>query len=532
MSKQYSSAGELRYKILTGVNVLADNVATTLGPKGRNVIIHQQNQQPFITKDGVTVAHFVDLEDPFENMGAQIVKQAAARTNLDAGDGTTTSTILTRAFLEEGVESLSAGTSVTDVKAGMKHALNHVVDGVKRVSKQISSLEDIKHVAFISSNGDAEIADIITQAVNSIGRGGSITIEEARSNKTTLELLEGFKFDSGLAAMAFITDERLATCRYENPIFLLTDAKLDSLDELLPALEIAAREARPFVVIADEIEGQALAALIMNAVRGTMKVAAVKAPRYGEERRQIMSDLAVSLGAKYFSAGSGHSLREVTLEDFGSASTVELKKNVSTIVGGLGCPDEIQARIDKISSLIEQEESMTELEILTERKNRLVSGVAVIRVGAPTEVEMVEKKHRIEDALESVRSAQQEGIVPGGGLMLYHLSSNLPNPTVDCNEGFRLGIDILRKGLKEPLLKLSENAQVDVNLIIPGLLVDIEKSKFIGYNFYTSEHVDMFETGIIDPAKVTRCAVENAVSVASTLLTTNAAIVEQSHSED
>ena len=526
MHKQFSSDDELRQKILKGVNTLADNVSATLGPKGRNVIIHRSGEKPLITKDGVTVAKFVDLEDPFENIGAQLVKQASHRTNLDAGDGTTTSTVLTRAFLREGAAILTPEVSVSNLKAGMTRALADVKAFLKSASQQVKSIDDIRHIALISSNGDAEIADIITTAVSSIGRGGSITIEEARSNKTSLDLLEGFKFDSGLAAQAFVTDERLAICRYDDPLFLLTDSKLNSLEEILPALEIAAREGRPFVLVADEIEGQALAALIMNTMRGTMKVAAVKSPKYGEERRQLMSDLAVSLGAKYFSAGMGHSLREASLEDFGSARNIVISKNNTTIVGGLGHPEEIASRVEKVDALMNDEDSLVELESLQERKNRLVSGVAVIKVGAPTEVEMVEKKHRIEDALEAVRSAQQEGVIPGGGLMLYHISENISSAYADDPAGVRLGLDVVREGLKEPLRVLARNAQVDISDVVRGIDVDVEDRKFTGYNFYNLEHVDMIEQGIIDPTKVARCAIENAISVASTLLTTNAAIVE------
>ena len=526
MSKQFSSAAELRQKILNGVNVLADNVSMTLGPKGRNVIIHREGMQPLITKDGATVAKFVDLEDPFENIGAQLVKQASSRTNIDAGDGTTTSTILTRAFLREGIEGLTPVISVADIKIGMTRALEYVKSSLENISKQVSSLDDIKHIALVSSNGDTEIAEIITTAVSSIGRGGSITIEEARSNKTSLDLLEGFKFDSGYVAQAFVTDDRLAVCRYDNPVFLLTDTKLSSVEEILPALEIAAREERPFVIVADDIDGQALAALIMNSMRGTMKIVAIKSPKYGEERRQIMTDLAVSLGAKYFCVGMGHSLKSVSFEDFGSAKSIEIKKNHTTIVGGMGVSEDIRSRIEKIDSAMEEETSMTSLEALQERKNRLISGVAVIKVGAPTEVEMLEKKHRVEDALEAVRSAQQEGIIPGGGLLLYHLSEAVNLTTIDDTPGIRLGAEILRKGLKEPLRVLANNAQVNLGEVLEGVHVNSEDLEFRGYDFYNLKHVDMFQAGIIDPAKVARCALENAVSVASTLLTTNAAIVE------
>ena len=527
MSKQFSSNDDLRQKILKGINTLADNVSTTLGPRGHNVIIHKEGSQPIITKDGATVAKFIDLEDPFENIGAQLVKQASSRTNIDAGDGTTTSTILTRAFLREGLTAVHEGNvSVADVKLGMNKALDQVRLALVAASKQVSSLDDIRHVALVSSNGDTEIADVITTAVNAIGHGGSITIEEARSNKTSLDLLEGFKFDTGLLAKAFVTDERLGITRYEDPLFFLSDAKLESLDALLPALEIAAREGRPIVVVADDIEGQALAALIMNAIRGTMKVAAVKAPRYGEERRQIMTDLALSLGAKYFQQGMGDDLRKVSMEDFGTAKSVVINKVGTTIVGGLGDPTLVRGRIAEIDAEMDQETSMTEIETLQERKNRLVAGVAVIKVGAPTEVEMVEKKHRIEDALEAVRSAQQEGVIPGGGLMFHHLSSQIGPAMPTDSPGVKIGLGIVSRGLKEPLTVLANNAQVNLEEIVENISVNVDKGIYKGYNFHNLECVDMIEEGIIDPAKVARCAIENAISVASTLLTTNAAIVE------
>ena len=530
MSKKYSNYCELQNKILSGVEKLAQNVATTLGPKGRNVIISNKGSSPIITKDGVTVAKSVDLEDPFENLGAQIVKQASARTNSEAGDGTTTSTVLTRSMLVHGFSGIEQNRSVSQIKMGMDCAKDLAIEQIRNISTSMRTIDDIEHVAFISSNGDREITNIITQAVTAIGKGGSITIEEARSNKTTLDLMEGFSFDSGYAAQAFVNDERSNSCRYENPIFLLTDERLEFVEQILPSLEIAAREGRPFVIIADDIEGQALAALIMNTVRGSMKVVAIKAPRYGEERRQIMHDLSVTLGAKYFTqiGGQGLAGSNISLDDFGSAKTIQIKKHSTTIVGGHGDPEGIQKRLASVQSEISQENSDVNLAILLERKNRLVSGIAVIRVGAPTEVEMVEKKHRLEDALEAVRSAQEEGYVPGGGTTLWGIAGELQLPDADSKEdSFVYGFEVVRSALRAPLETLCSNAQSKKEEVFAGMLFDIEGETFIGYDFNAGLHVDMISSGIIDPAKVTRCALENAVSVAGTLLTTSAAIVEE-----
>lgn len=530
MSKTYSNHCELQNKILNGVQKLAQNVATTLGPKGRNVIISNKGSAPIITKDGVTVARSVDLADPFENLGAQIVKQASARTNTEAGDGTTTSTVLTRSMLVHGYSGIEQNRSVSLIKMGMECAKDQAVQQIKEISTSMRTVEDIEHVAYISSNGDREITNILVRAITSIGKGGSISIEEARSNKTSLELMEGFSFDSGYAAQAFVNEERLNICKYENPIFLLTDERLEFVEQILPSLEIAARENRPFVIVADEIEGQALAALIMNTVRGSMKVAAIKAPRYGEERRQIMNDLAITLGAKYFTqiGGQGLANSQVTLNDFGSARSILIKKNSTTIIGGHGNPEEIQHRLDAVESEITQEDTDSLLEILLERKNRLVSGIAVIRVGAPTEVEMIEKKHRLEDALEAVRSAQEEGYVPGGGLALWGIANNIDLPDSERNEdSFVYGFEVVRSALRSPLETLCTNAQVKKEDVSTGLSFDVETSSYIGFDFAHDVHVDMIASGIIDPAKVTRCALENAVSVAGTLLTTSAAIVEE-----
>ena len=524
MSKRFSSDAELRAKILEGINILADNVSSTLGPRGRNVILQEKGKMPIITKDGVTVAKFIDLEDPVMNAGAQLVKQASAKTNIDAGDGTTTSTVLTRAIFEAAYDRLADNSNLSPVelKRGIDKAVAVVVEELKESARPIMSAEDVAHIATISANNDKTIGDLIALAVDKVGKDGSITIEEARSLETSLDLMEGFKLDSGYAASAFVTDERRAVVRYENPVFMLTDEKIETVDQILPALEIAAREGRPFVIVADDIEGQALAALIMNTIRGSMKVVAVKSPRYGESRRNTMEDLSVALGAKYFRRGRGDNIREVSMEDFGSAKTVEINRNMTTIVGGEGSFMEVDNRIQTLKSELESLDSINECEALQERITRLASGIAVIRVGAATQVEMIEKKHRIEDALEAVRSAQLEGVIAGGGTMLHKISKTL-NVEVENSEQ-EIGVSIVRDALSAPLLTMASNSGLDPETVLSDLS-DIEESS-IGINFATGERVDLFEHGVIDPVKVTRCALLNAASVAGTLVTTNHAIIQ------
>ena len=517
MSRKYESGSDLQQKILKGIDVLADNVASTLGPRGRNVILFQKGDGPIITKDGVTVAKFVELDDPFENAGVQVLKQAASQTNSEAGDGTTTTTVLARAILKEAQKHLAAGAAPIELKRGIDKAVEAVTNSLKSVATPISSEEDVTHIATISSNGDTTIGKLIGRAVD---LAGSITIEEARAIETSLEVEEGFRFDSGYLAAAFITDEKRGVVKYEDPLVLVTDEKIDSVDELMPVLEIVARETRPFIIVASEVEGQALAALIMNTVRGTLKVAAVKAPRYGEERRNILKDLALSIDATFVSRENNIRLREVKLKDLGRVSTFESTKNFTTIVGGEGSLDEVERKIDQLKVEITNTDDIHECEKIQERITRLASGVAIIRVGAATEVEMIEKKHRVEDALEAVRSAQQEGIVPGGGIALIRAVAGL-EVEVENNDQ-RLGVEIVFEAVKAPLRQMALNAGKSPDILISL----VEKAKFShGINFSTGELVDMLDTGIIDPVKVVRCALQNAASVASTLITANHAIV-------
>ena len=522
MTTQLSHGTELRNKVLDGVNTLADYVATTLGPKGQNVLIHQKDRRPFVTKDGVTVAQNVSFEDPHMNAGAEVVKQVSAMTNAEAGDGTTTSTVLAREILVQANKHIASGTSPIEIKRGLEQCLTEAVQVIEEIAQPISSAEDVKHIATISANNDETIGTLVATAVDKVGKNGSITIEEARSLETSLDLVEGFRFDSGFAATAFITDDRRGVCRYENPMFLITDTKVDQVNQILPALEIAARESRPFVIVAEEVEGQALAALIMNTMRGSMKVAAVKAPRYGEERRAIMSDLAVSTGAKFFQQSLGHKLTEASLADFGKAASVEITKNTTTVVDGEGDYEKVDETIERIKVDIQQTDDIHEAGRLQERVTRLSSGVAIIRVGASSEVEMIEKKHRIEDALEAVRSAQQEGIVPGGGMTLLRVS-NVITPNFATEEQ-SAAFSIFKRALEAPFRTMAANAGLSPDV----LRLKVEDTKgFEGINFASGAKEDLKVTGVLDPAKVTRCALKNAVSVAGTLLLTNHSIVHQ-----
>tara|TARA_R100001594_G_scaffold625_3_gene2522 strand:- start:1637 stop:3214 length:1578 start_codon:yes stop_codon:yes gene_type:complete len=523
--KLFKDSIDLRSKLENGIRTVAENVASTLGPKGRNVILHQKGKNPIITKDGVTVARFVDLEDPIENTGAQIVKQAAEKTNQEAGDGTTTTTVLAYAMYRDAQKYLVSGAPPTDLKRGMEKAVTWLVNQLEEEATPIQSLDDIENIATISANGDRSIGKMIAKAVDLAGKDGSIKIEEARSLETTLDLVEGFRFDGGYLATAFINDETRGLVSYENPLILVTDEKIETVEEMMPALELAARESRPFIIVSENVEGQALAALIMNAMRGTLRVAAIKAPRYGEERRNILKDLALSVGATLISRENGVRLNEVKLSHLGEAKSIECGKRGTTVVGGAGSLEDVEGEIEKLKGILQDTDSMHECEKIQERITRLSSGVSMIRVGAATEIEMVEKRHRIEDALEAVKSAQLEGILPGGGTFLVQKSKHLYQKTKSSadNEWEELGIKIVETAVREPLRQMARNAGQSADLILSKVL---HRRNAEGYDFKISKMANMLEHGIIDPARVTRCALQNAVSVAGTLITSNYAIVE------
>jgi len=521
MSRAYDDNQTLQQKIIKGANVLADNVASTLGPKGRNVLLKEKDKQPFITKDGVTVAYFVALEDPFENAGAQILRQAAIETNNEAGDGTTTSTVLARAILRESQRFIASGVSPIELQRGIDLAVREVVGNLKDMAMPVNSIADIEHVAAISANNDTAIGKLIATAVDKVGQDGSITIEESRSLDTSLDITEGFKMDSGFCASAFITDERRGMMYYDEPLFLITDHKISNVEQILPVLELVARESRPLIIVAEDIEGQALAAMIMNAMRGTLKVAAIKAPMYGEERRAILNDAALSTGATFVTRESGMKLPEIKMSDLGTAKFVESNKYATTIVGGSSNYEEIENKIEALKQLIKDTEALDECTRIQERIVRLSSGVAVIKVGGATEVEMTEKKHRIEDALEAVRSAQQEGVVCGGGTALLRAAQKICITTEGPEQAY--GATVVKEACYEPFKQMAMNANESPDLIINRIL---ESKENYGWNFRTGELVNLFRSGIIDPVKVTRTALQNAASCAGTLITTNYGIIQ------
>ena len=523
--KEFSCSQDLRQDLEEGIRIVAENVASTLGPKGRTVILHQKGKNPITTKDGVTVARFIDLEDPLQNTGAQIVKQAAEKTNQEAGDGTTTTTVLTYAMYREAQKYLTAGAPPVELKKGMEFAVNHLVSDIKAASTPVKSIADIEDIATISANGDETIGKLVAKAVDLAGKDGSVTIEEARSLETSLDLVEGFRFDAGYLATAFINDEQRGLVKYDNPIVMVTDEIIETVEDMLPALEVASREGRPFIIVAENVEGQALAALIMNALRGTMRVCGIKAPRYGEERRGILKDLATSVGATLISRETGVKLKDVKLTHFGEVKKLEVTKNFTTMVGGAGDLEEVERQIEKLKAILQDTESLHECEKIQERITRLASGVSVIRVGAATEIEMVEKRHRVEDALEAVRSAQLEGILPGGGSFLVQHSVALLDEIKEKinNEWQELGAKIVQQAIKEPLRQMAKNAGESADLILDH--VQLEEINY-GYDFTSRAMVDVLSSGIIDPARVTRCALQNAVSVAGILITSNYAIIE------
>jgi len=518
---KFESRSELNAKVLRGVNILADNVAATLGPKGRNVILHQKGKDPIITKDGVTVSEFVHLDDEFENAAAQILKQATAQTNSMAGDGTTTATVLARDIIVQSQRYITAGASPVEIKRGIDLAVEEIVNNLKEMASHVETLDDVENIATISANNDAAIGKLVATAVDKAGKDGAITIEESKVVDTSLDVIEGFRLEAGYAANAFITDERRAACHYDAPLLLITDQKIDSVEQILPALELVARDSRPLVIVAEEIEGQALAALIMNTVRGSMKIAAVKAPFYGERRKQMLADLALSTGAEFVSTDSTTRLRDVKLQHFGQCRSIDITKFSTTVIGGKGDAEEIDRRIDLLKVELRDTDDLQDCDKIQERITKLASGVAVINVGAATDVEMIEKKHRIEDALEAVRSAQQEGTLPGGGVALLRAGSTLA-PAVE-NEDQQFGVDIVQAACSAPLRQMATNCGLSPDLIEAEIR---NASENRGHNFRDFCMVDMYEAGIIDPLKVTRTALQNAASAAGTLITTSHAIIE------
>ena len=518
--KVYDDGRSLHDRLLAGVNKLADNVGSTLGPKGRNVILRDGKGTVIITKDGATVAKCVDLEDPIENVGAQIIKQVSEETNNFAGDGTTTSTVLARAMLVETQKYLAAGVSPVEIKRGMDKAVEQIVFLIKKKARAVQSSDDVERVATISANGDVAIGTLISKAVDQAGHDGAIQVMDAKSMETSLEVVEGFRFGSGYFAKAFVTDEKRNAVKYDNPMFFVTDYPINTIQDFKPVLELAYRAGRPFVLVSEECEGEPLATMIMNHARQTIKCCAVKAPSYGEERRGILSDLALSVGATFYSRESGKNMEDVRLEDFGSAKSIEVLKNFTTIVDGEGDWEEVDKRMEGLKEEIKQTEDMRDCERLQRRVTRLASGVAIIKIGGTTEVEATEKRHRIEDALEAVKSAQELGIVLGGGVTL-----------LDCgdvevkveNDEQEVGVSIIKKALEEPIRQMALNADVSPDITIAAVR---GADNNFGWDFAKAEIVDFEKAGIFDPAKVAITALVNANSAVSTLITSGHAIVE------
>jgi chaperonin GroEL len=513
---------DARRAMLAGVNVLANAVRVTLGPKGRNVVLGKRFGSPVITKDGVTVAKEIELSDRYENMGAQMVKEVATKTNDIAGDGTTTATVLAQAIFRDGVKNVAAGTNPMSLQRGIQLGVEAAVKELERMSKKVKSKEELANVASVSANNDREIGDLISEAMERVGRDGVVTVEESRTLQTELDLVEGMQFDRGYLSPYFVTNPDRMECALEDPLILIHEKKISAMRDLLPLLEQVAQQGRQFLIIAEDVEGDALATLVVNRLRGTVKVCAVKAPAFGDRRKAILEDIAMLTGGKVITEDLGIKLEGVTLEDLGRAKRVIVDKDNTTIVEGEGGRKAIEGRVATIRRQIEETTSDYDREKLQERLAKLAGGVAVIRVGAATETEMKEKKMRVEDAVNATRAAAQEGIVPGGGVALVRAAKALDKLEVE-DEDVRTGVRLLRRAMEEPLRRIAENAGVDGAIVI-GKVEESKGSR--GFNAATGQFEDLVAAGIIDPTKVVRTALQNAASVAALLLTTDAAVTE------
>ncbi len=513
---------EAREKILRGVNILADAVTVTLGPRGRNVVLEKSFAPPTVTKDGVTVAKEIELEDKFENMGAQMVKEVASKTSDVAGDGTTTATVLARAMFVEGTKMVAAGHDPMSIKRGMDKAVAAVVEELKRLSKPTKDQKEIAQVGAISANNDTTIGEIIAEAMNKVGKEGVITVEEAKGLETTLDVVEGMQFDRGYLSPYFVTDPEKMECVLEDAYLLIHEKKISGMKDLLPILEAIARTGKPFLLIAEDVEGEALATLVVNKIRGTLHCAAVKAPGFGDRRKAMLEDIAILTGGRVIAEELGVKLENVTLNDLGRAKRIVVDKDNTTIVDGAGKKADIEARIKQIRAQIEETTSDYDREKLQERLAKLVGGVAVIRVGAATEVELKEKKARVEDALHATRAAVEEGIVPGGGVALIRAASALEKLEVPAEE--EVGVRIVRRALEEPCRWIACNAGWEGSIVLDR--IKNNKGPY-GFNAASEEFEDLMKAGIVDPTKVVRTALQNAVSVAGLLLTTEAMVAEK-----
>ncbi len=515
-----------RKSILDGVNALADAVKVTLGPKGRNVIIDKSFGSPVVTKDGVTVAKEIELEDKFQNMGAQMVREVASRTSDVAGDGTTTATILAQAIYREGAKTVAAGSNPMDIKRGIDKAVETVIEELRKISKPTKDQKEIAQVGTISANNDDSIGNIIAEAMGKVGKEGVITVEEAKGLQTELEVVEGMQFDRGYVSPYFVTNPEKMEVNFDDAYILIYDKKISGMKDLLPVLESAARSGKPLVIIAEEIDGEALATLVVNKIRGTLQVAAVKAPGFGDRRKAMLEDIAVLTGGKVISEDMGMKLENATLQDLGRARKLSIDKDNTTIIDGAGSRAELEGRVKQIRAQIDETTSDYDREKLQERLAKLVGGVALIRVGAATETEMKEKKARVEDALNATRAAVEEGIVPGGGVAYIRTLPALEKLVLEGDQ--QVGVNIVKKALEEPLRMIAANAGVEGSIVVEKVK---EKKGPFGFNAATEEYEDLVKAGVIDPTKVTRCALQNASSVAGLMLTTQCMVAEKPKKE-
>ncbi len=515
-----------RKSILDGVNALADAVKVTLGPKGRNVIIDKSFGSPVVTKDGVTVAKEIELEDKFQNMGAQMLREVASRTSDVAGDGTTTATILAQAIYREGAKTVAAGSNPMDIKRGIDKAVETVIEELRKISKPTKDQKEIAQVGTISANNDDSIGNIIAEAMGKVGKEGVITVEEAKGLQTELEVVEGMQFDRGYVSPYFVTNPEKMEVNFDDAYILIYDKKISGMKDLLPVLESAARSGKPLVIIAEEIDGEALATLVVNKIRGTLQVAAVKAPGFGDRRKAMLEDIAVLTGGKVISEDMGMKLENATLQDLGRARKLSIDKDNTTIIDGAGSRAELEGRVKQIRAQIDETTSDYDREKLQERLAKLVGGVALIRVGAATETEMKEKKARVEDALNATRAAVEEGIVPGGGVAYIRTLPALEKLVLDGDQ--QVGVNIVKKALEEPLRMIAANAGVEGSIVVEKVK---EKKGPFGFNAATEEYEDLVKAGVIDPTKVTRCALQNASSVAGLMLTTQCMVAEKPKKE-
>ncbi len=528
MSKMLSYGDDARKNLLNGVNKLADAVKITLGPKGRNVVIDKKFGAPTITNDGVTIAKEIELKDPYENMGAQLVKEVATKTNDNCGDGTTTATVLAQAIYTRGLKNVTAGANPIQIKRGIEKAVAAVVEELKRVSKPIKTKEEIAQVATISANNDEAIGALIADAMEKVGKDGVITVEEAKSMSTELTHVEGMEFDRGYISPYFVTNADAMTVQLDDPLILITDQKISSMKDLLPLLEKIAQSGSALFIIAEDVEGEALATLVLNKLRGTLKVCAVKAPGFGDRRKEMLQDIAILTGGKVISQDLGLKLENATMDMLGKAKTVKCDKENTTIVEGAGKKNDIKARITQIKAQIEETTSDYDREKLQERLAKLSGGVAVINVGAATEVELKEKKHRVEDALSATRAAVEEGIVPGGGVALLRARKAIAKMELEGDQ--QIGVEIIRDCILEPIKQIAKNAGYEGSVIVEKLMHE-KKDTNIGFNAAKGEFEDLVKAGIVDPTKVTRSALQNAASVAALMLTTEVLVADEPEPE-